>query len=65
MVPGISLSIFLFGIITVVLIMLWNPINSALQNSAIGVAGAFIAILIVGVLAMFMGQKMNTRASAA
>jgi ribosomal protein L37AE/L43A len=59
--PGISLSIFLFGIIALVLIMLWNPINSALQDSSVGVGGAFIGILIVGILVMFMGQKMMAK----
>ncbi len=65
MVPGMSLSIFLFGIFAVAMVLLWNPINSALQSQSLGVAIAFIAVIIVGVLAMFMGQKMNTRASAA
>ncbi len=63
--PGMSLSIFLFGIIALVLIMLWNPINSALQDQNVGVGGAFVGILIVGVLVMFMGQKMTARHAAA
>jgi DNA-directed RNA polymerase subunit RPC12/RpoP len=63
--PGMSLSIFLFGIIALVLIMLWNPINSALQDSSVGVGGAFVGILIVGVLVMFMGQKMMAKHAAA
>jgi ribosomal protein L37AE/L43A len=63
--PGVSLSIFLFGIIALVLIMLWNPINSALQDSSVGVGGAFIGILIVGILVMFMGQKMVAKHAAA
>lgn len=64
MVPGMSLSIFLFGILALVLVMLWNPINSALQDSNAGVGGAFVAILIIGVLVMFMGQKMMARSTA-
>jgi DNA-directed RNA polymerase subunit RPC12/RpoP len=63
--PGMSLSIFLFGIIALVLIMLWNPINSALEDSSVGVGGAFVGILIVGVLVMFMGQKMVAKHAAA
>jgi len=63
--PGMSLSIFLFGIIALVLIMLWSPINSALQDSSVGVGGAFVGILIVGVLVMFMGQKMMAKHAAA
>jgi len=62
--PGMALSLFLFGILAVVMVLLWDPINAALQSQSIGVAIGFIAVLIVGVLAMFMGQKMNTRASA-
>jgi hypothetical protein len=64
MMPGMSLSIFLFGILALVLIMLWNPINSALQGSNAGVGGAFVAVLIVGVFVMFMGQKMTAKSSA-
>ncbi len=63
--PGMSLSIFLFGIIALVLIMLWNPISSALQDQNVGVGGAFIGILIIGVLVMFMGQKMTAKHAAA
>jgi hypothetical protein len=40
--------------------MLWNPINSALQNSSLGVGGAFVAVLFVGLLAVFMGNRMAT-----
>jgi len=66
MMPNISLSLFLFGILALVLVMLWSPINSALQSSSLGVAGAFIGILIVGVLMMIMGQRMSDkRASSA
>lgn len=64
MMPGMSLSIFLFGILALVLVMLWNPINSALQDSSVGVGGAFVAILIVGLLVMFMGQKMTAKSAA-
>jgi ribosomal protein L37AE/L43A len=63
--PGMSLSIFLFGIIALVLIMLWDPINSALQDQNVGVGVAFVGILIVGVLVMFMGQKMTAKHAAA
>src|SRR4030067_1054973 len=55
-VPGGSLSIFLFGIIALVMVMLWDPINTALQNQSTGVAIAFIAAIIVGVIAMLMCQ---------
>jgi len=58
MVPAMSLSLFLFGILALIMIMLWNPINSALQSSSLGVGGAFLAILIIGFLAVFMGNRM-------
>ncbi len=44
MMPNLSLSLFLFGIFALILIMLWSPINSALQHSSLGVAGAFLGI---------------------
>jgi endogenous inhibitor of DNA gyrase (YacG/DUF329 family) len=59
MVPAMSLSLFLFGMLALIMIMLWNPINSALQSSSLGVGGAFLAILIIGVLAVFMGNRMS------
>ena len=64
MMPNISLSLFLFGILALILIMLWNPINSALEHSNLGVAGAFLGILIVGVLSMIMGQRMTDKAAS-
>jgi len=45
-------------------VMLWSPINNALQDSKVGVGGAFVAILVVGVLVMFMGQKMAAKSAA-
>jgi hypothetical protein len=64
MMPGMSLSIFMFGILALILVMLWSPINNALQDSKAGVGGAFVAILVVGVLVMFMGQKMAAKNAA-
>jgi len=58
MMPGVALSLFLFGILALILVLLWNPINSALQNSNLGVGGAFVALLVVGLLAVFMGSRM-------
>ncbi len=57
MVPGFSLSLFVFGIFALIIILLYNPINSALQDSQIGIAGAFLVIVIVGILVMFLGTK--------
>ena len=63
--PGAGLSLLLFGIFALVLILLWDPINSALQESNWGVGGAFIGILVVGILAMFMGSRMTSRSRSA
>ena len=65
MMPNLMLSLFLFGIMALVLIMFWSPINSALQHSSLGVAGAFLGILIVGILAMIMGQRMAEKNASA
>ena len=64
MMPGMSLSLFMFGILALILVMLWSPINNALQDSKVGVGGAFVAVLVVGVLVMFMGQKMALKTAA-
>lgn len=62
--PGISLSLFLFGILALVMVMLWSPINDALQSSSVGVGGAFIILLVVGVAMIFMGMRTASRATA-
>lgn len=59
-VPWVALSLFLFGILALIMVMLWNPINTALQDSNLGVGGAFVAMLIFGALAVFMGSKTAT-----
>jgi predicted amidophosphoribosyltransferase len=62
--PGFSLSMFLTGILVLVLVMLWSPINSALQDSNVGVGAAFVIVIVVGALAMIMGMRASSRASA-
>jgi predicted amidophosphoribosyltransferase len=52
--PGMSLSLFLFGIMALVLVMLWNPINDALQSSRTAVGVAFVVLLVVGVAMYFV-----------
>ena len=58
--PGVSLAIFLFGIIALIVMLMWNPINSALESSKGGVAGGFLVIFIVGALMVFMGMKSTS-----
>lgn len=62
--PGFSLAMFLTGILALVMVMLWSPINSALQSSSIGVGAAFVLILVVGAVAMIMGMRASSRASS-
>ncbi len=62
--PSVSMSILIFGILAVIMVAMWKPINNALQNSSIGVAGAFFAVLVVGILVVFMGARMTARATA-
>jgi endogenous inhibitor of DNA gyrase (YacG/DUF329 family) len=59
-----ALSIFLFGIIALVMVMLWNQINSTLQSSPMLVAVVFIVFIVVGVLSIFMGIRTRARAAA-
>jgi|GEM_PF-1121346 len=61
---GASMSVLLFGVLAMIMIALWRPINDALQSSSGTVAGAFLAILVIGILAVFMGSRMTARASA-
>jgi len=61
--PSMMLSIFLFAIFALIVMVMWDPINSALQDSKGAVAGGFLITLIVGVLLLFMGMKQSAEAS--
>jgi len=63
-IPGFTLSMFLTGILVLVMIMLWNPINSALQDSSIGVGAAFVMILVVGAVVLILGMRASARAAS-
>jgi RNA polymerase subunit RPABC4/transcription elongation factor Spt4 len=62
--PGMSMSLFLFGIFALVMIMLWSPINDALQSSNAGVGIMFVVFLVVGIVMVFMKMRTESRASA-
>jgi len=62
--PGVSMSVLLFGVLAMIMIALWKPINDALQNNSATVAGAFFAVLVIGILVVFMGTRMTARATA-
>jgi hypothetical protein len=62
-VPTMALTLFLFGIFALILMLLWDPINSALQDSQLGVAGGFVLVLVVGVGLIFMGSRAPAKAS--
>ncbi len=57
MAPGTSLSLFLFGILALIVVVLWDPINSALQDSRVLVAGVFAIALVLGVVLVFLGVR--------
>jgi DNA-directed RNA polymerase subunit RPC12/RpoP len=58
--PGMSLAVFLFGIIALIVMLMWNPINSALESSPAGVAGGFFAVLLVGVFLVYCGMRTTS-----
>ena len=64
-VPGMSLSLFVFGILALIVVLLWNPINSALQDGSTGVAAGFLVVLIVGIALVFMDVRVAGARSAA
>lgn len=57
MAPGTSLSLFLFGILALIVVVLWDPINSALQDSRALVAGGFAIALVLGIVLVFLGFR--------
>ncbi len=58
--PGMALSVLLFGIMALVLIMLWNPINNALQSSNLGVGVLFVVLFVVGVVMMLVRARTSS-----
>jgi len=62
--PSMTMSVLIFGVIAMIMILLWKPINQALQSSSVSVAGAFFAVLVIGILVVFMGTRMTARAAA-
>ncbi len=64
-VPSMSLTLFVFGIFALIVMLLWNPINSALQGSSVGVAVGFLVVLVVGIALVFMDMRVADTRSAA
>jgi len=64
LMPGLALSLFLFGIFALVVMLLWDPINTALEDSQMLVAAGFLAAFAVGLLMMVMGMRQAAKASA-
>ena len=62
--PGTMMSVLIFGVLAMIMIALWKPINDALQSSSATVAAAFFAVLVIGVLIIFMSSRMSARAAA-
>lgn len=64
-VPGMSLSLFVFGIFALIVILLWNPINSALQDGSAVVAAGFLVVLVLGIALVFLDMRAaGSRSSA-
>jgi len=57
MMPGVALSLFLFGIFALIIVLLYNPINKALESSQMSVGLGFILVLAAGIGLMFMGTR--------
>jgi DNA-directed RNA polymerase subunit RPC12/RpoP/uncharacterized protein YhhL (DUF1145 family) len=62
--PGASISVLVFGILAMVMLVLWKPINDALQDNSVTLAAAFFAVLVIGILVVFMGSRMTARSTA-
>lgn len=63
MMPTTTLALFMFGIFALIVIVFWNPINSALQDSQGAVAGGFALALVVGIVLLFMGMRAPQKAA--
>ena len=63
-IPGYMMSMFLFGVFALVMVMLWNPINSALQDSNTAIGIVFVVLLAVGVAMVMLRSKISARSAA-
>ena len=63
MMPATTLALFMFGIFALIVILLWDPINTALEDSQGAVAGGFALVLVVGVALLIMGMRMPQRSA--
>ena len=64
MMPGTALALFVFGVLALIMVLLWNSMNSALQDSKMTVAAVFIVTLVVGVILLIMGMRSATDKAA-
>lgn len=65
MMSGVALSLFLFGIFALIIVLLFDPINKALESSQMSVGLGFILVLVVGLGLMFMGMRTAASRAAA
>lgn len=63
-VPGASLTVFLVGILALIMLAAYKPLNDALQDSQAAVAAVFVVLLVVGIFLFMMGSKKASRAYA-
>jgi uncharacterized membrane protein SirB2/RNA polymerase subunit RPABC4/transcription elongation factor Spt4 len=63
-VPGVSLTVFMVGVLALVLLAAYGPLNDALQDSKGLVAGVFVLLMVVGVVLYMMGSKSASRTRA-
>ncbi|MEW5748808.1 MAG: hypothetical protein AB1793_08525 [Candidatus Thermoplasmatota archaeon] len=57
MAPGAALALFMFGIIALIIVVLWDPVNAALKDSPATVAGGFAVALVLGIVFMVLGAR--------
>jgi len=62
--PGLSLTVFLVGILALIMLAAYKPLNDALQDSQVLVAGMFALLFVVGIVLYMMGSKSASRAYA-
>lgn len=60
--PGLSLTVFLVGILALIILAAYKPLNDALQDSQTLVAGMFALLFVVGIVLYMMGAKSASRA---
>ena len=63
LLPSITLAIFVFGIVAILMIIAGQPLSDAIGNNQAALAIVFLVLAVIGVVLFMMGQKKTAEAA--